>query len=177
MIVLQDIQTILTKIKQNDNTAFEELFNRYKSSVFFTAYSIVKSEAVAEDILQDTFLAFLDNIHKIKPNTDPKNYLITISKNKAISYYRKHKREIKLDAYENEGMYGCEEFQYDNSMDLIKKIEALLKPIEFQIILLHTINNLTHKEISSILKKPIGTVTWTYQNAIKKLQKELKYYE
>jgi len=40
--------------------------------------------------------------------------------------------------------------------------------------LLHVIENMRHREISMILDKPLGTITWTYQQAVKKMRKYLK---
>jgi len=47
----------------------------------------------------------------------------------------------------------------------------LLKPKEREIIHLKILGELTFQEIADILKIPLGTVTWRYHNAIKKLRR------
>jgi len=51
--------------------------------------------------------------------------------------------------------------------------EALetLKPAERQIVSLKVLGELTFKEIAQCMQIPMGTVTWKYQNAIKKLRR------
>ena len=54
-------------------------------------------------------------------------------------------------------------------------VEALLKtikPIEKQIVLLHIVDEYTFKEIAEMLDKPIGTVLWLYNKAIKQMRTE-----
>lgn len=46
-----------------------------------------------------------------------------------------------------------------------------LKPSERQIVSLKVLGELTFKEIAQYMKIPMGTVTWKYQNAIKKLRR------
>ena len=52
-------------------------------------------------------------------------------------------------------------------------MEALdrLKPEEREIVDMKVLSEMTFKEISEILQIPMGTVTWRYQAAIKKLRR------
>ncbi|MFA7417825.1 MAG: sigma-70 family RNA polymerase sigma factor, partial [Acholeplasma sp.] len=52
----------------------------------------------------------------------------------------------------------------------IFKILDLLDEIEKEVVTLHIINDLKFREIAKILKKPLGTVLWIYNKAIKKLR-------
>lgn len=56
-------------------------------------------------------------------------------------------------------------------------MEQLLSEDEYQIVVLYVLSELTHKEIAEHLNKPLGTVTWSYKNAIAKLKKGLSDYE
>ena len=47
----------------------------------------------------------------------------------------------------------------------------MLKPSERQVVSLKVLGELTFKEIADIMDIPMGTVTWKYQNAIKKLRR------
>ena len=46
-----------------------------------------------------------------------------------------------------------------------------LKPSERQIVSLKVLGELTFKEIALCMQIPMGTVTWKYQNAMKKLRR------
>lgn len=61
-----------------------------------------------------------------------------------------------------------------DNFELLEKISQILKPQEFQIVVLHVINGLTHKEIAKITKRPLGSITWAYNNAMAKVRRELQ---
>ena len=121
--------------------------------------------------MQDTFVSFLENIDRIDDNVSSLGYLMKISRNKALTYYRKKKKEIYLDQYENEGMYGSVSLKWNYATELINKIKEILNHKEYEVFILKVINDHTHQEIAKILHKPLGTILWIYNNAIKKLQK------
>ena len=45
---------------------------------------------------------------------------------------------------------------------------------EAQIVMLYVVAGFKHREIAEIVKKPVGTVLWTYNNSRKRLKKYLK---
>ena len=47
---------------------------------------------------------------------------------------------------------------------------ALLDRLDQEIVIMHVIGELKHREIAAILKKPLGTITWKYNQAINKLR-------
>ena len=94
-----------------------------------------------------------------------------ISRNKALTYYRKKKKEIYLDQYENEDMYGSVSLTWNYATEMIEKIKSILNHKEYEIFMLKVMNDHTHQEIAKMLHKPLGTILWSYNNAIKKLQK------
>ena len=53
-------------------------------------------------------------------------------------------------------------------------MKAVLREEEAQIVILHVVGGYKHREIAELVKKPIGTVTWTYKNAIAKLKAYLE---
>ncbi|MBM6838786.1 sigma-70 family RNA polymerase sigma factor, partial [Clostridium saudiense] len=55
----------------------------------------------------------------------------------------------------------------------INEVLSQLKEEEREVVILHTISDLTFKSIGEILDKPLGTVTWRYREAIKKLKEKI----
>ena len=88
----------------------------------------------------------------------------------AIDYLRKYKKEELTD--EVQEMSSTESIE-DEVIGELALEDALnhLKPEEKQIVDMKVLGGLTFKEIAELLSKPIGTVTWMYQNAIKKLRR------
>ena len=53
----------------------------------------------------------------------------------------------------------------------LEEVLLLLKPGERQIVDMKVLGGLTFKEIAKLLSLPMGTVSWKYQNAMKKLRR------
>ena len=157
---------------QNDKMEyFDEFYNLTKNKVFYMAYSILQDYHLSEDILQDTYIKFLKHKKKVKVDGNILSYLLEISKNLSLNYVNKHKKVVNIDniVFKYEEQYH-EEFE---ELELVKDMKKILNENEFQIVILKIINELTNNEIAQLLNKPLGTVLWTYNNAIKKLRRDL----
>ena len=166
-----ELKSIFIKLQNNDQSYFDAFYQLTKKQVFYNIVSIVKNYDLSEDILQDTYIQFLKNINKIKDENKAIGYLMTTSRNLSYDYYKKHNRIVDL---ENEYLIGEEDANKVDEEILIKKIRNILNDNEFRIFILHVLSELTFEEIKKIVHKPIGTITWTYMNSIKKIRKEIK---
>ncbi len=164
-IVYNNIQ----EFKKNDFQHFDLFYESIKKDVFYNILSIVHNYEDAEEILQETFVTFLKNLSKIDEHHSPMGYLFKISYNLSKDFYRKKSKEIAFEDNQEENIKS--EFQYDESLDIIQKIREILNKKEFQIYIMKVLHDYSHQEIAIILNKPIGTITWCYQQAIKKLKK------
>lgn len=50
-------QQLLTFLKEANKDAFAEIYNRYWSNLYWSAYNIIKNESVAQDAVQEVFIA------------------------------------------------------------------------------------------------------------------------
>ena len=167
-----NLEALVKKIKLGDDEAFPKLYNLTYRQIFFVIIPITKNQALAEDIVQDTYLKFLKKIDDYKAK-NVLSYLITIAKNMAINEYNRLKRVTKVDDFDSFSYCDFIEFKTE-AKEAITKALAVLDNTEKNIFLLHVLENLTHKEISLIIDKPSGTVSWLYARAIKKMKAVLK---
>ncbi|MCB9498159.1 MAG: sigma-70 family RNA polymerase sigma factor [Erysipelotrichaceae bacterium] len=160
----------LSRLHSNDLSAFDEIYEETKKAVYYTIYFIVKDPDTSEDLMQETYLDFLQYKDKLKPDTDIPAFLVASSKNKAINYYNRHKKEKEFVS-----MLQNYSYANDRLLDtgLLEVVKSTLNEKECDIFLLHVIGEYTFKEISKMKKIPIGTLTWMYQEARKKLQSVL----
>lgn len=170
-----DIKEIILELKRHDDRHFKEFYDLTKKQVYFSAISIVNSSYVADDIVQDTYVNFLKNIDSFDEKRNVFAYLSTIARNLSINYYNKNKREIIDDEYvsttkdEEKDIYAEQR---------VKDILSLLdNETEREVITYHVILEYKFKDIASIIDKPLGTILWIYNKAIKKLQERMKNYE
>ena len=107
---------------------------------------------------------------KLKEDDNLGALLTTSAKNKAINYYNRHKRETQYINTLQDESYD-QEIGLDSG--LLDKIKNILSKKEYEVFILHILGEYSFKEISEIKKIPLGTLTWTYQEARKKLEIEL----
>jgi RNA polymerase sigma factor (sigma-70 family) len=101
---------------------------------------------------------------------NPKSWILTIARNRAVSAIRKTSRETDLD----ENIIHIPD-DADKEIEICGKshvtsILSNLSQSERQIVILHVISELKHREIAKLLDLPLGTVCRKYNESIKKLQ-------
>lgn len=166
---ISELKALVKKLQNGDITVFDTIYYETKSVVYYTILSIVKDKSLAQDIMQDTYLKMLDKIHSFKPRYGFKSWLVTIARNAAINAYNRRKRELSFDPSVDEYIFGVVESSSEKEL-IVKEMLETLDEIEREVIILHVIGDLKHREIAVILKKPLGTITWIYNKAINKIK-------
>ena len=72
----------------------ENWLQDYGDILYRYALIRVRSEAIAEDLVQETFLAGLQAIKRFSGQSTVRTWLVGILKHKIIDHFRKHKREV-----------------------------------------------------------------------------------
>ena len=171
----EELNDLVAKMKIEPNGPFPRFYELTKNKVFYLIFSYVHDYATSEDLLQETYVSFIDSLHKLALERNPIGYLLSTGKNKALDYQRSHSRLVDVDE-ETIDCLGDSEDHYDGMNDLLKKIRHLLNPLEYQTYILHVLSDLTFKEISKVVHRPVGTLTYVYSLAISKLKEGLKEY-
>lgn len=165
---LIDYDLYIDDLIQKDERAFEVVYENTRKGVFSMIISIVNNRAVTEDLMQDTYMKMIQKIRQYKKGRNFYAWLIQIAKNTALDYYRKESKVHVYDPQENDYMFDKEYQDSDHYAvyDMIKPLDDEEK----QIVLLRIVSNLKFKDIADVTQKPVGTVLWVYNKAIKKLQ-------
>lgn len=185
----------MERIKQGDKEALKEIYVAYAGFLFHLILGILGNRENAEDVTSEFFIKLWDIADKYVPGTGHRAWLSRIARNMAIDFLRSHRREIPYDAGEREfemleasdggkiesGKAGSGYGSEGNSRDVtaeeavsnltVKEALERLKPAEREIVHLKIIGDMTFEEISTLLEIPMGTVTWRYREAIKKLRR------
>jgi len=177
MISKDDLNNLINNLKNDNMDVFDEFYDKTKNAIYYTILSIIKDKSLAEDIMQDTYLKILRSLSSYKPGTNALAWMIMIARNLSINLYNKRKREVYIDAYDQKDGYDSLESEKVEETPLINKMYEILEPKERELVVLHVINELTHKEIAEILNRPLGTVLWQYNQAIKKFRKKVGEYD
>lgn len=161
-------------LKQKDEEAFNVVYEETRRGVFSIIISIVHDKSQTEDLMQDTYMKMIQNIYSYKIGRNFNAWLLQIAKNTALDHYRKHHRVDVIDPQEQAYIFDQKEATTQTSQ---YEIETLIKPldeIERQIVLLHIVSNTKFKDIAKVTDKPLGTVLWIYNKALKKLKSEME---
>ncbi len=167
----QPIQDWVKRLKNGDRSVFDALYDATKTHVYYTVLVILKDVSLTEDIMQDTYLKMLENIHRYQPKKPFKAWLGTIAKNLAINAYHKQKREHSMPEDAEDYLLPKSESTSEKRYYL-QELMRVLNPEEKEVIIRYVILEEKHKDIAKAMHKPLGTITWMYQNALKKLRKE-----
>ena len=166
------LDNFIKRFINGDASAFDEIYNRTRKSVYYVALSVLRDKALAEDVMQTTYMRVLKNLHSYTLGTNASAWIIKIAKNEAINIKKIRMREQSVDEYDNLTLFGVSEPDtYGELTDLAKR---LLSDDEFLILMLVTACGYKRKEIAKMLDMPIPTVTWKYQNALLKLRNALE---
>lgn len=168
---------IIKRLKRGElDGFFDTLYEDSKSAIFYNIYSFLHDYQLSEDILQETYVRFLENIGKVKEKENPLSYLIVISKNLSLDLIRKKEKERALSEYEEAVLPSTDDIKKEvNSSALLNRICSLLSNERFEIFYLKAMEDYTQKDIAKILHKPMGTIGYEYAEALKTLRKELGY--
>ena len=166
------LDKFIKKFMNGDASAFDEVYNRTRKSVYYVALSILRDKALAEDIMQTTYMRVLKNIQSYTLGTNASAWIIKIAKNEALNMKKVRMREQSVDVYENLTLFGVNE--PDTYGELIDLAKRLLSDDEFSILMLVTACGYKRKEIGKMFDMPTPTVTWKYQNALLKIRNALE---
>lgn len=88
---------LFDRLRQGDETAFDELFRTWYPSLVRSAESIVRSRAVAEEIVQDVMLELWRRRESLAPDTSPQAYLFQSTRNRSLNHVRHERVERRSE--------------------------------------------------------------------------------
>ena len=141
-----------------------------KESLYRFAYSYVRNEDDALDIVHDAICKSLTNVSTLKNIDNIKPWIYQIVSNCAIDCIRKNKKYVSL----NEDLQELNAIKYDTyeDIDLQEALERL--PEKYRIvIILRYFEDMKIRDIAQILKENENTIKTRLYNGISKLKIEL----
>ncbi len=169
-----DTEKLLQGISAGDKASLEQLYLRTSSAVYGFALSILKNAHDAEDVLHDCYIAVWENAAGYRPQGKPLAWILTITKNLCMQLLRGRKRSSELAEDDWEPYFTDADSISVEDRCIIGLCMEKLDDTERQIVSLHAITGLRHREIASILGLPLSTVLSKYTRALKKLRKHLQ---
>lgn len=157
----------------------EQIFTIYSPYVYKTALFLTKSEALADDITQETFIRVFKKYHTFDANKPLRPWIYKITLNTTRNMLRKQKWLTLLGFAPEKSKGNSVEhnvLQDEQNQELWKEINRLPDKSK-EIIILHFYGELKLSEAAEALGIPIGTCKSRLHTALKQLRKQLPNYE
>ena len=157
------------------NNQFEKLYKRFQPSLINYAYYLTRSSEDSVELVNDVFLSVWNKRNRLKLDSNLKTYLYTGVKNRSINYIKKNKLVTVFD----EQIDTLSDFEADHSLlekeqlIIIQQIMNDLPSKCRQVFAMSRIDQLSNKEIASLLDISIKTVEAQITKALKIFRKKL----
>ena len=158
-----------------EKNCFQIIYETYSHFLWYLADQILHDAHLAEDAVQETFLALANHMDRVKDprSRETRNFLGTIVRNKAIDIVRRQKK-IKVESYEEwEGQAGEDllelYLQKESRERIFQAIDRL--PEEYRIALEYRyLHEMSEKEVAGMMGISPKTANGKIFRARKKLQ-------
>lgn len=177
---------LVERIKQQDETAFEELYKMYYGTLYQYVIKLVNyNNQDAQEIIQDTFYSVWNSIDQLQLAEYFPLWMKRIAHNKAVRMFEKnHKKGNSVDpdvlsSIEEKRVYHKPHSLTFNNVErkeLLRLVSMLPRHYQ-EIIYLYYFEDLTIKEIQMLLNTSEGTVKSRVFHARKKLKELIEAYE
>jgi RNA polymerase sigma-70 factor (ECF subfamily) len=112
-----DDALLLERLLAGDEHAFMRLVEQYGPAMLRVATSLVRSRSVAEEVVQDTWLAVLRGIERFEGRSSLKTWLFRILVNRARSQYAREARSVPVSALAGPGEEGGDDGDLLDGLD------------------------------------------------------------
>ena len=169
-------EELVLALRQREKIAVEALYDMYSASLLGVIVRIVNDEAIAEDILQDTFVKIWNSFSSYSTEKGRLfTWMVNIARHLAIDKLRSKdfKNQNKNQELENNVTFIDEQRNtvYKPELMGIKELVQKLKPEQKSILDLVYFKGYTHVEAADELGIPLGTIKTRLRMAIIELRK------
>lgn len=167
-----DYKLVRRAVDNGDQSAYAELMDRYKDSIYYMLLKMVNNKDDADDLTIEAFGKAFNRLHQYTPNYAFSTWLFKIASNNCIDFIRRRKKGVfSLDA-PIAGMDGDdltidvrdhdrnpeEEAIHMQKVKMMRDVVQKLKPRYRRLVELRYFEEYSYEEIAEELALPLGTV-------------------
>ena len=174
---------LTARLRRGERDAVQDLYMRYVDRLYsLVFYQVGRNKNIAEDIVQETFLAALNSANRYRGQSKPFTWLCGIASHKISDFYRRQRRgaeDVGLrSATEVEKIPAREEpivdkFESEETKKVVEQVLAGL-PLHYrQVLLFKYVEEMPVLEIGEIMGRSSKSVEGLLTRARKTLQASL----
>lgn len=170
----EEINELIKRISKQDEKALEILFNKTKRLLYKVAIEYLDNKSYVEDVLSEGYLKIYKKSKLFKEDYNGYNWMYEIIKNTSIDYNRRHKKENRMEEYDERlfNLVRCTKGEITKQD--IRQAMKVLDEREYKIVYLRIWENKTLQVIAEGLKFSVSKVYRIYRDALEKLKKVLE---
>jgi RNA polymerase sigma-70 factor (ECF subfamily) len=167
---------LIRQVANGDEQAFAELYQAHGRAVYNYLLRLVNEPAVAEELLQEVFLAMWQGARNFREQARVKTWLLRIAHHQAVSWLRRHHAQMWLDDAAEVPVDDLldDRLQQGWQADQLRRALAQLSAKHRAVIELAFVHELSYAEIADVMRCPIGTVKSRMSYALRHLGDVLK---
>ena len=179
-------EALIARVARGDTTALETLYDRYASSVLGLSLKVIGNQALAEDVLQETFWRIWQSSVTYQPQRGAfASWLFRIARNLAIDAHRRRRVRPQtisetvdanpiLDEIPDPEMDVPEQAQSNFQAQQVRNALISLPREQRQVIEMAYFYGMTRQEIAEATGEALGTIHTRARLGLQKLRKELE---
>lgn len=169
---------LLLQVAEGDELAYRQIYDHYKAPFYTTAFDMTRSDAVAQDIVQEVFIALWKKRTYLSTSPNPVGYLMTMLHHAIYYHFRKLSRERQMkDKLMEDDLLVVntieESFLAKEQQELIQTIIKSLPPQQQLVYNLSREQGLSRTEIAEKLQLSPNTVKAHLSAALSTIKKQL----
>jgi RNA polymerase sigma-70 factor, ECF subfamily len=167
-------EELLGLVARSDDSALAELYDRYSRSAYGLALRVLRDGALAQDAVQEGFLAVWRNAGKFEAErAKPSTWILTLVHRRAVDLVRREQRR-RGEPLESAAMAaGAETSEEAALRERRRRVQAALgqlPELERQSLELAYYGGLTQSQLAEELRIPIGTVKSRMFSGLRRLR-------
>ena len=190
---LRDPEALVVRLKEQDASAFQEVFELYQDMVYSLAFKLLSDKSEAYDVSQDVFTTLFKQIGRFRGECSLKTWLYRVTLNQAANRNRWWRRRFRgrhqhlsiTGAFEQDSALepASQEPSLDRqvlSIEARSAIEKALSALPFDqraALILRDVHGQTYDEIAESTGVRVGTVKSRISRGREKLRLVLRRYQ
>ena len=175
---------LVAAIRQGDDSAFEELYSRYRAPITSFVRGMLRDEARAEDVTQEAFLSALRRIRETQGEITFRPWIYEIARNAAIDSYRRSSRAVEISMDTETGLRASDRTRLadgalpESALIAKERLDHLrgafdeLPDVQARVLVMRDVDGLSYREIGERLDMGRPAVERTLTGARHRLESE-----
>ena len=170
--------SLLARIAQHDPKTLDIFYTRHARAVFSLAQTMLGEHARATDLTQEVFLFVWRSAGTYQPTGSARAWLLRLTQNRAIDELRRDRRRLANEAILPEQSFQALPAPLDladtTERQVVRDALATLPAEQRDALFLAFFQGLSHQEIATCLRTPLGTIKARIRRALRTLRQQLQ---